>query len=247
MLSENRHQQIVNIVQEKGSATVTELSERLKISESTIRRDLTELDQAGILKKVFGGAVSKSMNFASQDVSVEGRAPQNHEAKDAIAKYAASLISSGDFVYIDAGTTSELMIPYITAKDAVFVTNGFCHAKKLSKAGFKTFLLGGEIKDSTEAVIGAVATKQLEAYNFTKGFFGVNGISIAQGLTTPDIREASVKEKAISQCMESFALADSSKFSQISCVKFAAFEDVTIITEKIIDAEYRKYSNIVEA
>lgn len=247
MLSENRQHQIMEIIVKKGSVTVTELSETLETSESTIRRDLNELDDKGLLKKVFGGAVLKSVSFESSDIEVESRASQNHSAKEIIAKTAASMIKDGDFVYLDAGTTTELMIPYINAKNVVFVTNGFVHAKKLSLFGFKTFILGGEIKISTEAVIGTEVIRQLEKYNFTKGFFGVNGISISSGLTTPDIREANIKEKAFQHCLEKIVLADSTKFSQISCVRFASFEDAKIITDKIDGVEFSNCNNILEA
>lgn len=98
-------------------------------------------------------------------------------------------------MYIDAGTTTELMIDFLTEKGAVYITNGISHARKLMNAGYRVFLLGGEMKAVTEAIIGEDALENLEKYNFTKGFFGTNGVDLEKGFTTPDPKEAAVKKK----------------------------------------------------
>ena len=151
-------------------------------------------------------------------------------------------------MYLDAGTTTEMMIPFITAKKAVFVTNGFSHARKLSEAGFLTYILGGEIKFPTEAVVGEEAILTLFKYHFTKGFWGTNGISMSSGFSTPDVKEAMVKQMSMDRTRKRYVLGDSSKFSQISCVTFAEFTAATIITSTLgTDSEaYRTYSNVVE-
>ena len=110
MLAEERFSKILSIIEETGSVTVQDLMEELGASESTIRRDLNTMDANGLLVKVFGGAVAKNTNIRTQDENVDNRKLQNIEEKVAIAKYAASLIQSGDFVYIDAGTSTELLI-----------------------------------------------------------------------------------------------------------------------------------------
>ena len=151
-------------------------------------------------------------------------------------------------MYIDAGTTTELMIPFIEAKKAVFVTNGFSHARKLSEAGFLTYILGGEIKFPTESVVGEEAMLALFKYHFTKGFWGTNGISTSSGFTTPDVKEAMVKQMSMDRARKRYVLGDASKFSQISCVTFADFFDATIITSDLPDDldAYRAYSNVME-
>lgn len=92
-----------------------------------------------------------------------------------------------DFVFIDAGTTTERMIDYITESTATYVTNGFNHAKKLAKKNFTVYLVGGRIKQTTEAVIGAEAVDSILKYNFVKCYLGTNGISLSAGFTTPGI------------------------------------------------------------
>ena len=167
MLAEERVKKILSIVDSEGSATMQQLIDALKISESTIRRDLISMDQKGLLIKVHGGAISNKTSIRTQDEKVNKRETQNSEEKRLVASYAAKLINDDDFVYIDAGTTTASMIDYITAKRAVFVTNSFSHAKKLSDKGFQVYILGGEFKSTTEAIVGEEAVFALDKYNFT--------------------------------------------------------------------------------
>lgn len=246
MLIEERHRQILNIVEERKSVSIQELVEKLNISESTARRDLTVLDVHGQLVKVHGGATALGMNYNTKDDDVALRQDLNREEKRQIVEYAATLIRSTDFVYLDAGTTTDLLIDYITEKNAIFVTNGTVHARKLAQKGCRIYILGGELKVSTEAVVGDEAVAGLQKYNFTKGFFGTNGVSMKKGFTTPDVSEAMVKRIAMQQCDDCYVLADPSKFNHISSVTFAELEKAKIITTSIENEEYRKCKNILE-
>lgn len=91
--------------------------------------------------------------------------------------YAARLVVPNDFIYIDAGTTTEYLIDYLEEKTATYVTNAVTHARKLAIAGFKVILIGGELKGITEAVVGNQAIITIDRMNFNKGFFGTNGIT----------------------------------------------------------------------
>ncbi len=248
MLSEERQNMIVSLVNENKSMTVQMLMKALDASESTIRRDLGELSSQGRLEKVYGGAMAKNVVFSGRDVLVNERKALNSVEKTAIARYAASLIGDDDFVYLDAGTTTEAMIPFITAKGAVFVTNGCTHARRLSECGFLTYVLGGEMKASTDAIVGEDAVISLFRYHFTKGFWGTNGISRTSGFSTPDLREALVKQMSMNRTQEKYVLGDASKFSNISCVTFADFSDATVITSALPMemSSYRACGNVVE-
>ena len=246
MLTEERFKLILSILEKKQAVTVIDLVDFLNVSESTIRRDLTTLNSMGKLKKVHGGATSIRESFSSKDDDVDVRQNSNVEEKEEIARYAASLIRKNDFVYIDAGTSTEKMIEYISEKRANYVTNGIAHGKKLAKKGFKVYIVGGEIKLATEAIVGVEAVNSLRKYNFTKGFFGVNAISEEQGYSTPDVQEALVKESAMKKSRESYILADSSKFNKTSCVTFGELSDATIITTNINDDEVKDYTKVVE-
>lgn len=245
MLAEERFSKILSIIEEKGSATVSQLMVALDASESTIRRDLNAMDAEGLLTKVHGGAVANKPLIRTFDEDITNRKSQNTEEKLRIAKFAAGLILPNDFVYMDAGSTTELMIDFIETRQAVFVTNAIGHAKKLSANGFRVYILGGEFKSSTEAIVGEEAVTTLDKYNFTKGFWGANGIHEKNGLTTPEVKEAMVKKKSMEHCKERFVLADPSKFAQISSIKFAEFDAATILTT-CIPAALKKYKHIKE-
>lgn len=246
MLTEKRQAIILDTVIKQKSVQVSELCKTLNTSESTIRRDLTALDKKGMLKKVHGGAVINDESFSQIEYSMEEKSKLYIEEKKIIAKYAASLIADNDFVFIDAGTTTERMIDYLPEREAVFVTNGFIHAKKLAQRGFKVFVLAGEFKLSTEAVVGAECVLALQNYNFTKCFMGTNGISVSRGLSTPDRNEANVKTAAIRSGKEIFVLADHSKFDQIASITFNSLNRIKIITDKLTDKKFLSSAEIKE-
>ena len=235
MLTEQRHEIILNLLSEKGSITVTELKDILNTSESTIRRDLNTLDEQGRLTKVFGGAVEKINGVSTTELSVSQKADVNTEEKKKIAMYAARLVVPNDFIYIDAGTTTEYLIDYLEEKTATYVTNAVTHARKLGIAG---------LKGITEAVVGNQAIITIDRMNFNKGFFGTNGITEKSGFTTPDINEALVKETAFAHCHFKYILTDSSKFGETSAVTFGSINEATIITDKKIGS-FAKLPNII--
>lgn len=245
MLTEERFGKILAILEEEGSATVSHLMEILDASESTIRRDLNALDAKGKLIKVHGGAMVKDSVYHTRDDEFDLRKERNVEEKVAIAKYAASFIQGGDVVYLDAGTTISLMIDSAIHQDAVYVTNAVGHAQKLSSLGCTVYLLGGEFKGTTDAIVGEEAVVSLEKYNFTKGFFGTNGITSKQGFTTPELKEALIKQKAMEHTKDVYVLADASKFGEISTVTFGRLEEANVITDTI-PKDFKKYRNIWE-
>lgn len=244
MLSEQRHEIILKMLEEKRSVTVTELTEHLGISESTARRDITILDKAGKLVKVFGGAVLSDGAYQSVEPTVTQKVEINREEKKKIAEYAASLILPQDFVYLDAGTTTGYMLDFIGETGATFVTNAVAHAQRLAAKGAHVLLVGGTLKSSTEAVVGTMAALTLKDYHFSKGFFGANGVSKAAGFTTPDANEALVKRTALEQCQKAYILCDNSKFHIVSSVTFASFSAGTILTDARPE-EYAGAANVV--
>ena len=137
---------------------------------------------------------------------VADREAVNIEEKNRIARYAASLIMPDDFIYIDAGTTTAAMIPFITEHSAVYVTNAVAHGLELARRGFRVNLIGGEIRTPTEAIVGSAACEELRSYNFTKCFMGTNGADPDSGFTTPDIGEAAIKGRAMAQSRQRYIL-----------------------------------------
>ena len=249
MLTEERHSAILRTLKEKKAATVSQLAEKLRVSESTIRRDLIALDNAGKLCKVHGGATLNGNLYITQEDDVSTKQDQHNGEKDMIARHAASLVTPEDFVFIDAGTTTFKLIDYLpqqAAANVTFVTNGIQHAAKLAAMGLKVYLPGGRLKPVTQALVGTEAIRSLSCYNFTKGFFGTNGISSTAGFSTPDFSESNVKSEAMRRCRSCFVLADSSKFKRIFPITFAQLSEAAIITDVLPDSKYKKLTTIIE-
>lgn len=246
MLTEERHTRIMEALNRQKSIGISELCELLDTSESTVRRDLIMLDEAGLLTRVRGGAIAAGESFSAVEHNVAEKMSLYVEEKTAIARYAASLVEDGDFVFLDAGTTTEKMIRFLPPKSVTFVTNAFVSAKELAARGFEVLITAGEVKASTEAIVGAAAVLTLSRYNFTKCFMGTNGISIHGGFSTPDKSEADVKETAILRSREAFVLADSSKFGKVTANMFSDLTKAKIITDKVTNKKYLAKADIRE-
>lgn len=246
MLTQDRQSRILSILNEQGSVTVSRLTEVLSTSESTIRRDLTFLANEGKLNKVHGGATALNQEFVRLEDNIEEKLTKHTDEKKEIARYAASQIKDDDFIFVDAGTSTLLMTSFLKNSKATFVTNGIDHAKQLAKNGCKTIVLGGQLKQSTEAIIGLVAATNLQKYSFTKAFIGTNGISEKQGYTTPDTEEAMLKAVAIERSFVSYVLADSSKFDKVSAVTFGSLDTACIITDKCSNEKIKKRTVLKE-
>ncbi len=246
MLTEERRSLILELVNIKKNVTIQDIKEEINVSESTIRRDITTLSRQGKLVKVFGGAVALDEADSTNELSVLAKESINREEKLRIAQYAAALIIPGDYVFIDSGTTTEYMIGFLTERRATYVTNAVSHAKDMVRKGLKVLLIGGELKENTEAIVGADAILHIQKYHFTKGFFGTNGISMKLGFTTPDVREALIKRVAIqnTQAGERYMLADHDKFGQSSAVTFSDFGGTVIVTDKNPGDLYNKTLDI---
>ena len=249
MLAEERFAKILDLLSEKRSATVQELCEALNASESTIRRDLTELDRLGKLNKVHGGATLPDSQFLADEPTMDAKQSLAIAEKRAIAKAAAALIRPQDFVYIDAGTTTLALVQVLSgsALEAHYVTNGIAHARLLAQKGCKVFVPGGMLRPNTEAIVGAAAVASLQAYNFTKAFLGVNGVDLQAGFTTPDPEEAAVKATAVRRACESWFLADSTKFARVYPAVITELRGGAILTDRCPSPQYAKQTLVKEA
>lgn len=245
MLTPERHQLIIQMIKEKPIVKIQELVDLTEASESTIRRDLTLLEEGKFLKRVHGGAAR--LRGKLQEPSMTEKSAKNLQEKRQIAQYAASLIEEGDSIYLDAGSTIMEMIAYLPAKDIVVVTNGLMHLPHLLERNIETYVIGGYAKPKTNAIIGRGALASLEQYRFDKCFLGVNGVHPHSGYTTPDQEEAMIKQKALSLARETFVLADDTKFSEIGFAKIADLHEAVIITNTIdedIEGQYLSKTSI---
>ncbi|WP_330932644.1 DeoR/GlpR family DNA-binding transcription regulator [Enterococcus sp. BWR-S5] len=229
MLTEERHKKIMDLLNQESIVKSQELSDLLNASESTIRRDLQELEKAGMLERVHGGAKIKSDLGSEQ--SMNEKSIKNIQEKQLLGKAAAEVVNDGDVIYLDAGTTTLEMIPYLTGKDVTAVTNSVHHAAQLIDLNINTIILGGTLKLSTKAIIGSTSMEQLKQFRFNKVFMGMNGIHPDFGLTTPDPEEAALKRLAIQHAEQAFVLADHSKLNKVSFTKVVDVEHVILLVD----------------
>ena len=247
MIAAERQNRIVELVNQNGTVSLTEIASTIDASESTVRRDLVQLHQMGRLRRVRGGATkATSAEFVISDQSLEGRQAEHMAEKRAIGAYAAALIGPDDFVFIDAGSTTECLVDAITEVRAIYLTNSLPHAQKLLAKGCRVLLPGGEVKQTTEALVGAETVNHIRRYHFTIGFWGTNAAGIETGFTTPEFSEAAVKQIALEQTVRPYVLCDSSKFSKVSLITFADFDSAQVITDRLDDKSYSSVGNVIE-
>ena len=133
---------------------------------------------------------------------------------------------------LDAGSSTFEMIQYIDAKDIIVVTNGMTHVEQLLKYGIKTLMIGGQVKETTMATVGANALETLRRYCFDRAFIGMNGIDLKYGFTTPDEQEALIKETAMKLSNDKYILVDQTKFNQVYFARVPKSEGIKIITSQ---------------
>lgn len=231
MLTDERKNRIIELLKKENIVKSQTLVQLLNASESTIRRDLKELEEDGLLKRVHGGArINQNLSL---EFSVTEKKLINVVQKKVIAELAVAQINENDIIFLDAGTTTIEMIPLIPNKNIRVVTNAPKHATMLAEMGIPTMILGGDIKLSTNAVLGTSAIQQLKQLRLNKAFIGINAIDSNYGFTTPDIEEALVKRTAFECSEEVFVVADHTKFNKAAFCKVANIESAKILTDEL--------------
>jgi DeoR family fructose operon transcriptional repressor len=241
MFAEERQMEISLILEKTGSVKVNELSDHFKVSEATVRRDLQEMESKKLLKRTHGGAVkSQITNF--EPTFMEKREEKNKE-KLLIANHAAKLIKNGDTIILDSGTTTLEIARNITAENITVITNSIDIAVELSdKSNIELILTGGSLRINTRAMVGHICEEMLKNFRVDKAFIGANGISLTEGITTPNLVEAQSKKAMINSASKPIIVADSSKFENVCFSVICPISEVySIITsgdisKEIIDA-----------
>ena len=246
MLAEQRTEVILSELAERRAVSVTDLCQATGASEATIRRDLNALARQGRLVKVHGGATSlEEEEFLAREPDLATKQRYVRE-KERIARYAAALVGDDDVVYLDTGTTVLHMADHLKGSNALFVTSSVEFAVRLTEHDLHVYVLGGTLKLGTVDIVGAEALNAIRRYNFTKAFLGANGVTTAQGFTTPDPEEAAVKALAASRAQEVFVVADSSKFDAVSAAVMFPLKGAVIITDRLRDTRYMDHTVVKE-
>jgi DeoR family galactitol utilization operon repressor len=205
----------------------------LAVSEVTIRSDLKNMEERGLLSRVHGGAVP------SVHPHIQERRNLRLEEKQLIARAAAALVQHGDTIMIEAGTTTALVCRYLSGRRDVHVITNSALAFSAAKTNpaLKITLCGGEYRSSTESFVGPIAEETIRRFNVRFAFIGTDGFA-KQGITTNLLEGGEVIKVMKERAEEVILLADSSKFNRAGPVTIMPLSSIGgIITDSRIDAQ----------
>lgn len=228
LLRSVRHQAILEALRGCGGATVTALSQQLRVTEQTIRRDLTELELSGLIYRSHGGAVLRPVNG---DVSYRLRLGEAVEEKARIAAVAASLVQPGETVLLDAGTTTlALARALVRTEQLRLITNALPVATELAALpDAHVVLLGGQLRPTTLSTLGPTTKQELSQVRAHKLFLAAGGVDPCRGLTAPNMMEAEVKQAMIQAASDVFVIAHGSKLGRAQAYSFAPLRVANVL------------------
>jgi DeoR family transcriptional regulator of aga operon len=233
MLVEERRTEILNLLREQGTVRVKELSSRFKTSEVTIRNDLSELHQRGLLRKGHGGAMPPER--AGPELPLQERYHAHAEEKARIGAAAAALINDGETIILDSGTTTQEIAKRIKDKQHLTViTNGVNIAMELvGVRGVQVVLLGGVLRDNAFSIVGNFAEEMLERLSADKLFLATDACDLDFGISSPNLDESRVNQAMCQIAREKILVADSSKFGRRGLSRIASFSEMNrVITDR---------------
>ncbi|HMR48557.1 MAG TPA: DeoR/GlpR family DNA-binding transcription regulator [Arachnia sp.] len=226
---EERQQQIARLVQSKKRVKALALSRMFDVSVETIRKDLLDLQEQGVLVRVHGGAQIRPVE---QESAYERRRAVKAAAKEAIAKQVVDTIQDGATVYIDYGTTTYALAAELlhSRRRARVITNSMPIANLLGESDLiETILLGGILRRNERSLFGPLAEKALDSIYMDIGFFGCAGVHPVAGVTNHHAFEAATSFKAMTHCSTVALLADSQKLETIAVNKLADLSDIDVL------------------
>ena len=232
-----RHTQILNLLGEKKKITVLELSELLKVSDVTIRKDLSVLEEKGLLKREHGFATLPE----SDDVST--RLLFNYETKRRIAQKALESIKDGETLMIESGSCCALLAEEIVTnrRDVTIITNSVFIATFLrNKIGARIILLGGEFQCESQVMVGPLVKRCAENFYVEKFFMGTDGFN-ELGAMSGDLMRAEAVRNMAQSARRSIILTESKKFSQAGVVSLLSYREInSIYTDEKISETTQK-------
>lgn len=224
MLAAERQQKIVELVNERLSVRVSELSKIFSVTEETIRRDLEKLEKENKLKRSHGGAISirneSEVDFSEREIA-------NALEKKAIAQEAVKFIQSGERIILDASTTAWYLAKALPDIPLTVLTNSVKVAVELSKKEkIQVISTGGVLLPRSLSYVGPLAERSLETYYVDKAFLSCKGIHLESGLSESNEWQALLKKKMMTIADQVILMADSSKFGVRAFVRMAPLDDV---------------------
>lgn len=240
MLPAQRRNEILEFVSQEGKITVAEISARFDVSDMTARRDLRELDQKGLVRRVHGGAVSRLGR--SYEPPYRTRAEKNQRSKTVIGKTAAALVVDGDSIALDVGTTTLEVARHLQGlQNLTVVTASLPIANELVSLfsledEIRLILTGGVLRPRELSMVGAIAQRTYEHFHVDKAFIGVGGVSPDSGLTEYNLEDATTKTPLLRSAKQRIVVADSSKLGRTTLSRIGGLEEVdTLVTDEFAD------------
>ncbi|KAF1304022.1 DeoR/GlpR family DNA-binding transcription regulator [Candidatus Enterococcus willemsii] len=245
-MAENRKEQILTILKEKKSVRILDLSKKLRVSRETVRKDITEMEEEGLLKKTYGGAV---LDEANTETDYERRRVENEEQKSLIADRAYHFIEPGDTIYLDYGTSSyALAKKLIDFEDLTVVTNSIPIVNLLIHSpGIQLIILGGNVRKNEDSLFGTFGLNNAKEIFVDLGFFGCAGIDIKSGVTNYHMGEIEISKVMLHHSKTVILLADETKFGKSALYKTSNLDELDIvITTDVkdleVEEEFLKYN-----
>jgi DeoR/GlpR family transcriptional regulator of sugar metabolism len=239
MLARHRQSLILDDIRRTGSARVSDLTQRLGVSDMTIRRDLEALAQAGLIEKVHGGAVLPGAP-SSHEPGFEAKSVLEKPQKEAIARAAAALVAPGTAIALSAGTTTYALaqllfdVPGLTiVTNSVRVAGIFGAARPAaSLGGTAQVVLTGGVRTPSDALVGPIADTAIRSLHVDQLFLGCHGIDMTAGLTTPNLAEAETNRAFVQAARRVTVVADHTKWGIVGLSSFARLDEVdTLVTD----------------
>ncbi len=231
MLASQRRSVILELVEEAGAVRVSELVDRLGVSDMTIRRDIERLSVEGRIERVHGGALALGGEHASDEPGFSAKSELQRAQKMAIARAAAALVEPGTAVGISAGTTTyELAVAVRDVPELTVVTNSVPVAQLLheNRTAGQTVILTGGVRTPSDALVGPVAVASLRSLHVDLLFLGAHGVDARAGLTTPNLVEAETNRALVESARRVCVLADSSKWGTVGLSTFADLTEIDL-------------------
>ena len=236
MYAEERQREILIAARTEGRVDVVSLATQHGVTTETVRRDLTVLERAGLLKRVHGGAIPvERLGF---EPGLSARDSVMTVEKERVAKAALAEVPEEGAILLDAGTTTRRLAEAIpTDRELTVVVNSPPLAVILaSKPSVSVIMLGGRVRGRTLATVDDGALQPLRQLHVDVAFMATNGLSVERGLTTPDPAEASTKRAMIASARRTILLADHTKVGNDYLARFGDLDDVDLfITDSGLD------------
>lgn len=225
MLAEERRIQLLEWSRKEGRVDAVDAASRLNVAIETVRRDLDTLQRRGLLRRVHGGAIA--LNRLPHESSWAERRVSNVDAKGRIAELAAQQLPDEGAVFIDGGTTTEMLTPFLRNRpNLLVITNSIPLGNQVADSGTPVHLLSGRLRPTTLSALGSRTLEDIASFRAQLVMLGSNGVDPQMGFTTSDPEEAAVKRALIAYSQEKIVLADSTKFGSVFPAAFALAEDI---------------------